>query len=153
MLFVFSLFKYVNHYGMVWWLTGFYTCTLLNDMNSCSVFCTQFNIKVINVGQTLHKIFFVVFCCGILYDHLGDFDRLQFISITFAYALNFHDNVLDQFRMLLFRINQHLSYSYIDGAFYCIDFSLEERKKNSVFEAIINRLSLLDLNSKLKLFC
>lgn len=48
------LFKYVNHYGMVWWLTALYMHTLLNDMNSCSVFCTQFNIKVISVGQTLH---------------------------------------------------------------------------------------------------
>lgn len=51
-------------------------------MNSYSVFCTQFNIKVINVGQTLHKKFF---SC-ILYDQLGDFDRLQLISITFAYV-------------------------------------------------------------------
>lgn len=74
-------------------------------MNSCSVFCTQFNIKVINVGQTLHNFFL---CC-ISYDQLGDFDRLQFISITFAYAyaLKFHENILDQFWKQFFRIKIH----------------------------------------------
>lgn len=36
-------------------------------------------------------------------DQLGDFDRLQFISITFAYALNFHENVLEQIWKVIFQ--------------------------------------------------
>lgn len=81
----YSFLVYLSMWIIMAWYGGWllYTCTLLN---SCSVFCTQFNIKVINVGQTLHKKIFLFFFCCISYDQLGDFDRLQFISIAFAYA-------------------------------------------------------------------